>query len=310
MDVGRLWRAHGAGCRVRFTCARCMRPRWSRSWAEAASASECGAGVAWFPLAPREVYVPWYRTSPGYVNNVNITNTRVNVTQVTNVYNTTIINNNTTNVTRINYVNQHVTNGVTAVSHETFVNARPVQANLAKVDQRADRECSRGPQHSGATGPAECMGAGRPVTVKPPADGDEPTSGRDPAASASTRVFWTGAHCRSRMCARRLRDNRKPRLVHLLRRHDPDNPRHDQLRQRGRSRPVQANQPPHPQEPANKRPAPPPNGARPGAAQPQEATRQPEPARPAPPSAPRPPCGTSSGKTGSAGAGESSAPAE
>ena len=75
-----------------------------------------GAGVAWFPLAPREVYVPWYRTSPRYVNNVNITNTRVNVTQVTNVYNTTIINNNTTNVTRINYVNQHVTNGVTAVS--------------------------------------------------------------------------------------------------------------------------------------------------------------------------------------------------
>ena len=44
-----------------------------------------GAGVAWFPLAPREVYVPWYRTSPRYVNNVNVTNTNVNVTQVTNV---------------------------------------------------------------------------------------------------------------------------------------------------------------------------------------------------------------------------------
>src|SRR5580698_7851717 len=128
-----------------------------------------GAGVAWFPLAPREVYVPWYRTSPGYVNNVNITNTRVNVTQVTNVYNTTIINNNTTNVTRINYVNQHVTNGVTAVSHETFANARPVQANLAKVNQR---EIENAPVvHSIPVQPVRqsVMGAGRPVSVKPPA---------------------------------------------------------------------------------------------------------------------------------------------
>ncbi len=46
-----------------------------------------GPGVAWFPLGPGEVYMPWYRTSRGYVNNVNITNTRVNITQVTNVYN-------------------------------------------------------------------------------------------------------------------------------------------------------------------------------------------------------------------------------
>jgi len=44
-----------------------------------------GGGVGWFPLAPGEVYVPWYRTSPRYVQNINITNTRVTVVQVTNV---------------------------------------------------------------------------------------------------------------------------------------------------------------------------------------------------------------------------------
>src|SRR5579871_6888889 len=93
-----------------------------------------GPTVAWFPLAPREVFVPWYRTSPAYVNNVNVTNTRVTVTQVTNVYNTTVINNNTTNVTRITYANQRVPTAITAVSHDTFANARPVSANLAKVD--------------------------------------------------------------------------------------------------------------------------------------------------------------------------------
>jgi hypothetical protein len=137
-----------------------------------------GAGVAWFPLAPREVYVPSYRTSREYVNNVNITNTRVNVTQVTNVYNTTVINNrttnvtnvtNNTNVTRITYANQHVNNAVTAVSHDTFVNARPVAASMVKVDQRQIE--SAPVTHNIQVQPARAsvMGAGRPVTVKPPA---------------------------------------------------------------------------------------------------------------------------------------------
>ncbi len=42
-----------------------------------------GVGVAWFPLGPREVYVPSYRVSRTYVNNVNVSNTTVNNTYVT-----------------------------------------------------------------------------------------------------------------------------------------------------------------------------------------------------------------------------------
>jgi len=128
-----------------------------------------GVGVAWFPLAPREVYVPWYRTSPGYVNNVNVTNTRVSVTQVTNVYNTTVINNNTTNVTRITYANQHVNNAVTVVNHDTFVNARPVAASMVKVDQKQIE--SAPVTHTIAAQPARVsvMGASRPATFKPSA---------------------------------------------------------------------------------------------------------------------------------------------
>jgi hypothetical protein len=46
-----------------------------------------GNNVAWFPLAPREVYVPGYRVSPAYARNVNITNTTIiNNTSVTNLY--------------------------------------------------------------------------------------------------------------------------------------------------------------------------------------------------------------------------------
>src|SRR6266849_584929 len=91
-----------------------------------------GGGVGWFPLGPGEVFVPWYRTSPRYVQNVNITNTRVNVTQVTNVYNNVTVN----HVTNVTYVNQRVTNSVTVVNHDTFVNARPVHDNLVRVDAR------------------------------------------------------------------------------------------------------------------------------------------------------------------------------
>src|SRR5215471_19988350 len=91
-----------------------------------------GGGVGWFPLAPGEVFVPWYRTSPRYVQNVNITNTRVTNIQVTNVYNNVTVN----HVTNVTYVNQRVNNSVTVVNRDTFVNARPVNNNLVRVDQR------------------------------------------------------------------------------------------------------------------------------------------------------------------------------
>ncbi len=124
-----------------------------------------GVGVGWFPLGPREVYVPWYHTSPRYVNNVNITNTRVSVTQVTNVYNSY---HNTTYVSRVTYVNQHVNNGVTVVSHDTFVNARPVRQNMVHVDARqmAQAQVVR-------TAPvqpvrASVMGAGATARFRPP----------------------------------------------------------------------------------------------------------------------------------------------
>ena len=127
-----------------------------------------GPAVAWFPLAPHEVYVPWYRTSRGYFNTVNVTNTRVNVTQVTNVYNTTIINNNTTTVNRITYVNQRVPNAVTAVSHQTFANARPVNGNLVKVDEKTIAEAPVVRNVPVQPVRQSVLGAGRPTTLRPP----------------------------------------------------------------------------------------------------------------------------------------------
>jgi hypothetical protein len=82
-----------------------------------------GGGVAWFPLGPREVYVPSYNASPTYINRVNVTNTTiVNNINVTNI-----------NTTNINYVNRSAPGGVTAVSQAAFSSARPVQSAAVSV---------------------------------------------------------------------------------------------------------------------------------------------------------------------------------
>lgn len=95
------------------------------------------AVVGWFPLGPREVYVPGYRVSPEYVNRVNVSNTTVSSTTVTNVYNTTVINNvNTTQVTKIEYVNRSAPSAVTAVSQTSFASAQPVASSTVAIDRR------------------------------------------------------------------------------------------------------------------------------------------------------------------------------
>jgi len=125
-----------------------------------------GIGVGWFPLAPGEVFVPGYRVSRTYVNNVNITNTTVNITRVTNVYDTVVTNRNGNN---IRYANRNVNGGVTVVSRDTFVNARPVARNVVAVPPR---ELASAPvSHVVAVEPAKTsvLGAGRPAANRPPA---------------------------------------------------------------------------------------------------------------------------------------------
>jgi len=97
-----------------------------------------GGNVGWFPLGPREVFVPSYHVSREYVNRVNISNTTVNTTTVTNIYNTTIINNRTTNttITNVTYANRNVQGAVTVVPQRAFASAQPVARAAVKVDAR------------------------------------------------------------------------------------------------------------------------------------------------------------------------------
>jgi hypothetical protein len=94
-----------------------------------------GGNMGWFPLGPREVYVPSYPVSRGYVNRVNVSNTTVNVTQVTNVYNTTIVN-KTTVINNVTYVNKNVSGAVTAVPQQAFTSGQPVSHVAVRVNAR------------------------------------------------------------------------------------------------------------------------------------------------------------------------------
>lgn len=132
-----------------------------------------GVNVGWFPLGPREVFVPSYPVSRTYVNNVNISNTTVNQTVINNYYNTTIVNKNVTvnnNVTNVHYMNQGVPGAVTATSGQTFSSARPVNSNLVAVNQReiASAPVAVSPP-SGAPPKQAVIGAGTPTNVHPPA---------------------------------------------------------------------------------------------------------------------------------------------
>ncbi|MGA8618951.1 MAG: DUF6600 domain-containing protein, partial [Candidatus Sulfotelmatobacter sp.] len=94
-----------------------------------------GGNVGWFPLGPREVYVPSYHVSREYVNRVNISNTTVNNVQITNVYNTTIIN-KTTNITNVPYANRNVRGAVMAVPLRAFASAQPVGRAAVAMNAR------------------------------------------------------------------------------------------------------------------------------------------------------------------------------
>jgi hypothetical protein len=142
-----------------------------------------GVSVGWFPLGPREVYVPSYPVSRNYVTNVNVSNTTVNTTVINNYYNNTVVNRNTTvvnnNTTVINnnttviqqtYVNQRVAGAVTATTPQAFTSAQPVARNVVRVDSHEVAVASVS-TFTPPVAPAKqaVLGTGVQATVRPPA---------------------------------------------------------------------------------------------------------------------------------------------
>jgi hypothetical protein len=78
-----------------------------------------GPAVGWFPLGWREPFIPWYRTSPRYVQVVNVTH----VTNITHIHRTDI-----------RHVHRQRPEAVTVVPRQAFVSARPAgEARFTRV---------------------------------------------------------------------------------------------------------------------------------------------------------------------------------
>ncbi len=86
------------------------------------------AGVAWFPLGPREIYRPAYPVSRAYYENINRSNTVVNNTVINNTY-------NNSNVTQVVYANRQVPGAVVAVPATAFVQSQPVARMAVRVSR-------------------------------------------------------------------------------------------------------------------------------------------------------------------------------
>jgi len=90
--------------------------------------------VGWFPLGPREVWVPSYHVSAVYMTRVNVSNTVVTEVNVRNVYTNVYVNK--TVVTNV-YVNQRVPGAVVAVRGDVMTSGRPVGAVAVRVPASA-----------------------------------------------------------------------------------------------------------------------------------------------------------------------------
>jgi Family of unknown function (DUF6600)/FecR protein len=83
--------------------------------------------VGWFPLAPRETYLPGYRTSLRYFRNVNIANTTViNASYIDDAY--------YGRAAPIDYRHRHTPHATTLVPRDAFVSGRPLGNHHAVPD--------------------------------------------------------------------------------------------------------------------------------------------------------------------------------
>ena len=82
-----------------------------------------GGDVGWLPLAPGEVYLPAYRVSARYLNNVNVSNIAlVNSSYIASVYQNPALQNR--------YANRNVAGALSVVSQSSFTSGQAVAAHI------------------------------------------------------------------------------------------------------------------------------------------------------------------------------------
>lgn len=180
---GRWARWHGSWCWV--PGPRQVRPVYSPAMVGWVGGGAGGVAVGWFPLGPREVFVPGYRVSDRYVRTINVTNTTiVNQAYITNVYQS--------RGTNAHYVNSGIPGAVTTVPRAVFTSAQPVNGHrMSAPEGGPGRLVTTGAPPAIAPARQSVLGSTRVAARRPPqAFVNRTVVARTapPAAAASARV--------------------------------------------------------------------------------------------------------------------------
>ncbi|MEO8386044.1 MAG: DUF6600 domain-containing protein, partial [Betaproteobacteria bacterium] len=144
--------------------------------------------VAWFPLAPHEIYQPSYVVSRNYFERINRSNTNFNNSVISNA----VISNtyNRANRTNAAYANESVPGAVIAVPTLAFVQSRPVARAAISVSRTAIANAPVAAVPRIAPGAQSVRGAAVQSSAPPPRIFDRPVVARSvpPAPPASFAV--------------------------------------------------------------------------------------------------------------------------
>jgi hypothetical protein len=88
-----------------------------------------GGGIGWFPLGFGEPFNPWFRCSPTFIRNVNITNIRINNFNF----------NNRRSFTNFNYAYAHNVRAVTVASRTTFTSGQAINRGAVHITEASLR---------------------------------------------------------------------------------------------------------------------------------------------------------------------------
>ena len=161
------------------------------------ASSNFSASVGWFPLAPREVYVPSYRVSPRYVEQVNITH----VTNITNI--TTIINNPQQAVRDVDFSNRKFHHAITTVPEAVMTgrdNVAPAAAQWRAANSGRFESQDRGERSAGGRREEPARNAAVQAGYAPPMM----TMAAAPVAAPVTMASGTAAAVREPLRPREL----------------------------------------------------------------------------------------------------------
>lgn len=131
-----------------------------------------GSGIGWFPLGPREVYVPGYWHTRRYIHSVNVSNTIiVNNTYINNAYRGRYRD--------FDYRYRGRGDAVTIIDRDHFVRGRPVEGHYRRLDDRELRRWGNDARPPAIAPSRESVIAAQPRTRRSAPDARQVVARRD-----------------------------------------------------------------------------------------------------------------------------------